>query len=75
MQLGKKYAHTIGAVAGTLLDGIGAATANPELALLGESIRAGGNLIGSYASTGHQISSHVNNAGTSLTNLHDNWGE
>jgi hypothetical protein len=78
MQLGKKigeYAPTIGAIAGTLLDEIGAATANPELALLGESIRAGGNLIGSYANTGHQIASHVHNAGNALTTVHDNWGD
>jgi len=65
----------IGGIIGTALDGIAAATAQPELALLGESIRAGGNLIGSYANTGHQIASHVNNLGNSLTTVHDNWGD
>ncbi len=70
-----QYAPEIGGIIGSALDGIGVVTANPELALLGETIRAGGNLLGSYANTGHQIASHVNNAGNALTTVHDNWGD
>jgi len=78
MSVGKRiaeWAPTVSGIAGTLLDGIAAATAQPEIALLGESIRAGGQLIGSYANTGHAIASHVNNAGESFSNLTSGLGD
>jgi len=78
MNVGKKLAEwspVIENIAGTLLDGVAAATAQPEIALLGESIRAGGQLIGSYANTGHAIASHVNNAGESFSNLTSGLGD
>jgi len=78
MNIGRKlgeWSPAIGNILGTAIDGIGAVTGQAELIPLGEGIRGIGNMIGSYANSAHQISSHVANAGDSFNNLTSSFGD
>jgi hypothetical protein len=60
---------------GTALDSAAVAFAQPELALLGESVRAGGNLIQGWADKANQVASHVSNVGNKITDFHAGLGD
>jgi len=69
------FSAPLGNIVGTALDSAAIAFGQPELALLGESVRAGGNLLQGWADKANQVASHVSNFGNKVSDFHASLGE
>ena len=70
-----EYAPLVGNLVGTALDVVAIGLAQPELAIAGEAVRAGGMMIGSYSDMAHKHAKTVERFGDKTTSLYKSWGD